>query len=325
MDTLRLSQFHPYSYGIVAANKPLNTWKVEVTPVEDLPMLDGQITDNLTQFHASGMDASGSAYQSQTAQANTVTATWMPIGNANRQTAPDVRRGEQVMLYRFGDDTSKYFWVTMRNDLSVRKLETVIWGFSGTQTEGAEANDDSTYVIGVSTHQKKIWVHTPQANGEPYGYDITLDTDAGTFTLVDTANNTVYINSDDHQIHLENADGSFIDLTKMAITGYAADSIDFKTKAYSVESETYSVNASQSISHQTETSSLKSSENTMTTETLHNGNINTGEGTSGTPGNMTSSGDFSTKGHMSADAGISTKQTVQGQTADFQTYENLPG
>jgi hypothetical protein len=324
MDTLRLSQFHPYSYGVVAANKPLNTWKVEVTPVEDLPMLDGQITDNLTQFQASGTDASGSAYQSQTAQSNTVTATWLPIGNANRQTAPDVRRGEQVMLYRFGDDTSKYFWVTMRNDLSVRKLETVIWGFSGTQTEGDAVSDDTTYVIGVSTHQKKLWIHTPQANGEPYGYDITLDTDAGTFTIVDTANNTVYINSDDHQIHLENADGSFIDLTKNAITGYAADSIDFKTKAYSVESETYSVNASQSISHQTESSSLKSTSNEMTTETLHKGNLNTGEGTSGTPGNMVSSGDFSTKGHMSADAGISTQGTVQGQTADFQSYENLP-
>lgn len=324
MDTLRLSQFHPYSYGVVASNKALNTWKVEVTPVEDLPMLDGQITDNMSQFSAQGSDASGSAYQTQTNQSNTVTAVWLPIGNSNRMTAPDVRRGEQVMLYRFGDDTSKYYWVTMRNDLSLRKLETVIFGFSGTPTEGDAVNDDTTYVIGISTHQKKLWVHTPQANGEPYGYDITLDTDAGTFTITDTINNKIYVNSDNHQIRFENADGSFLDLTGKALSSYAADSMNFETNAFAIKCQTYNNDASNSITEQTTQATLTADGgNQINANTNMAGDFTTEAGKNGS-GNVKSSGNFSTTGTLEADAGISTKGTVQGQTADFQSYQNLP-
>jgi hypothetical protein len=325
MDTLRLSQFHPYSYGIVAANKPLNSWKVEVTPVEDLPMMDGQITDNMTQFSASGEDASGSAYQSQTNQSNTVTAVWLPICNPNRLTAPDVRRGEQVMLYRFGDDTSKYYWVTMRNDLTVRKLETVIFGVSGTAKEGDPANDDTTYIFGISAHQKKVWIHTPQANGEPFGYDITLDTDAGTFTFTDTINNKIFVSSNDHQIRFENADGSFLDITGKALTSYAADSMDFKTNAYSIECQTYKNSASSSITEDTATATLTATGgNQINANTMLAGDLTTEPG-SGSTGNVKSSGNFSTSGTLEADAGISTLGTVKGQTADFQSYNNLPG
>lgn len=324
MDTLRLSQFHPYSFGIVAANKPLNSWKVEVTPVEDLPMLDGPITDNMTQYTAQGQDASGASYQSQTNQSNTVTAAWIPMGNANRMTPPDVRRGEQVMLYRMGDDPNKYYWMTMRNDLTVRKLETVIFGFSGTAKEGDPVNDDNTYIIGISTHQKRLWVHTPQANGEPFGYDITLDTGNGTFTFTDTINNKIYVSSDDHQIRFENADGSFLDITGKALSSYAADSMDFKTKAYSVESETYSINASESITAQTNQSTLTADGgNQINANTNMAGDFTTEAGAHGS-GNVKSSGNFSTTGTLEADAGISTQGTVKGQTADFQSYMNLP-
>lgn len=64
----RISLFRPVSYGLVAANKPLNSAVVEVTPVEDFQMADGQITDNVTQFQAQGTDAQGTAYQISTDQ-----------------------------------------------------------------------------------------------------------------------------------------------------------------------------------------------------------------------------------------------------------------
>lgn len=325
MDTLRLSQFHPYSYGIVAANKPLNSWTVEVTPTEDLTMLDGQITDNVTQYSAQGTDASGSAYQSQTNQSNTVTATWLPMGQPNRMTAPDVRRGEQVMLYRFGDDTSKFYWMTMRNDLTVRKLETVIFGISATATEGDPADDTTSYVFGMSAHQKRVWLTTSKKNDEAHTWSFNLDTDKSVLTINDDVNNTIKIDTDAHQIHLENADGSYVDLTEKVITFFAADQIIHRTKDYQIQCETYSNTATQSITETTQQATLTADGgNQINANTNMAGDFTTEAGPHGT-GNVKSSGNFSTTGTLEADAGISTQGTVKGQTADFQSYENLPG
>jgi hypothetical protein len=247
------------------------------------------------------------------------------MGQSNRQTAPDVRNGEQVMLYKFGDDTSKFYWATMRSDLTARKLETVIYGFSGTPNEGDPVNDDTTYVIGISAHDKKLWIHTPQANDEPFGYDITIDTGNGILTITDTINNQVFVNSDNHQIHLENADGAFFDITGNAISSYAADSMLFKTKDLKFEVETFENNASQSITEQTASATLTATAgNQINANTNLAGDLSTEPGSGGT-GDVKSSGNFSTTGTLSADAGISTKGTVQGETADFQNYENLPG
>lgn len=260
---MRVSKLRPYSLGIVARNKPLNSIDIEVTPIEDAPMLDGEVTDNVTTLNASGVDASGASYKLEMDTTVSIRATWLPVSQGNRMTPPDVRRGEQVMIYRFGD-ADKYYWDTLRNDLRFRKLETVIYGFSATTDEDAKPDETNTYVIEISSHEKHIRIHTSQANGEPFGYDIKLDTGNGTFKLIDTIGNVISLDSGEHSWHIENASGSFVDMTKHVLTMQTAERIDMTTKATTLATETLDIKASSSATLTTET-------NTITATTTHNG------------------------------------------------------
>ena len=122
----RVSKLRFYSIGVVASNKALSSNVIEVTPIEELPMLDGEIDSNTTNETAKGVDASGKNYQSSVTMGNSIQAEWLRLGSANRMTSPDVRRGESVIIYQFGD-ADKYYWNTLKNDSQLRKLETVVY------------------------------------------------------------------------------------------------------------------------------------------------------------------------------------------------------
>lgn len=224
-----LSKLRFYSIGIVAANKPLNGMDIEVYPTEELPMLDGYLDDAQETVKAEGTDASGKNYNAKVKMGNSIKAQWLPFCDSQRLTAPNVRRGEGVMIYQFGD-ADKYYWTTLKNDNRLRKLETVIYAFSATQKESDPMNGDTTYFLEVSTHKKLVSFHTSQANGEAFGYDIQINADESRVILTDTAGNKFILNSPQTQLRMENADGSFFDITKKVMTGYAADKIKFSTK-----------------------------------------------------------------------------------------------
>lgn len=296
----KVSKMNNYSIGVAAENKALNTFDLEVTPIEHTPMVDGEMSTNAQTYSTSGMDQSGTQYQISAPTAGSVKATWLPVGQPNRMTAPDVRRGEQVMLYQFAD-SDKYYWNTMRNDLAFRRLETVVFAISGTPAEGAAADQSASYFIEMSSHKKKITLSTSKANGEPYAYSFIFDTGLGKITLMDDIGNTMFLDSTENQWHIENADGSFFDMTKKAISGSAADSIDWKTKAFSIESETYELDSSASITEKTQTRAMTAQTNEITAESTHNGNlamngdITTAPGSTG-EGDISMSGNFKLKG-----------------------------
>jgi len=221
-----MSQLTPVSIGIVAANKPLDSMEIEVTLTEQFPMMDGEITDNAETKINSSQDADGKAYQTSTTTSLSVKAKWLPIGDSQRLTAPDVRRGEKVDVYQFAD-TDKYYWTTRGIGSKLRKLETVIWGFSGTKDESANVDDDNFYYIEVSTHKKHIHIHTTVANGEPFGYDIQLNTDQGFLQIQDDIGNFINMNSQTHEFTLQNMDGSFANIKAENVHVHAVQDMKF--------------------------------------------------------------------------------------------------
>ena len=50
----KMSQFQFYSIGIVAANKKPSSNDIEVIPIEETPMIDGDATDNIDKYTALG-------------------------------------------------------------------------------------------------------------------------------------------------------------------------------------------------------------------------------------------------------------------------------
>jgi hypothetical protein len=221
------SKFHFYSFGIVGANKPRNTDMVEVFPQETFSMSAGEITDNVDKIDVKGKDAAGLDYQGQIQTKPTITCKWLPIGEPNRVTAPDVRRNEQVIIYRYAD-TEYYFWSTAFNNV-IRKLETASWWFSGTPVDGDAADKtktaDNGYFMEWSTHDGHIIISTSNKNGEKARYTMQFDTKNGNWMLQDDLGN---------MIELDSVAGK--------LTATTENEIIHNTKKYTVNTTDYIVN-----------------------------------------------------------------------------------
>ena len=223
----KLSKFKFYSLGIVAANKPLDSHEIEVVPIEDFPMLDGEATDNVYKYKAKFKDAENSNFSTELKTTVSVPATWIPISNPNRKTSPDVRRGATVMLYSFGD-SDKLWWNTLKDD--ARKLETVCYSFSNNRDENKPDTPDTTYFFEVSTHKKTVHLHTSNNDGEPFAYDIQINAKDGFVVIADDVGNYIELKSDDKRIRLKNSVDSSITIEGTVATIKALTTIVDSTK-----------------------------------------------------------------------------------------------
>lgn len=242
-----------YSLGIVAVNKQMSRDTIEVLPIEHFPYHDGEITDTWEEYEGKGKDYNGKEWNHKVDTTTTVLAKWLPLSISNRITAPDVRRGEHVLLFRFGD-VDEFYWTTLFIDKKLRRLETVTYSFSNNREENKEDDYDSTYSIEVSTHKKYIHVHTAKNDGEPYAYDIQLNTKDGCLTITDDLDppNKIVMNSKENQLYFQNNDESYIDINKKKIKIRAKDKVE-------IETEHFEVNASKDVKIKTESYKLDSS------------------------------------------------------------------
>ena len=225
---MKATMFTPVGIGVVAEHKPLHSKVASITPIEDLKFLDGEIKENVTSVGYKGTDSRGEPYEGSFVTDNTQNATWLPYG-ANRRTAPNLRRGMRVMLYRMGEDNGKaknLYWRYLGLDDDLMRLETVIFAISATQKEDDSVLDISnTYFFEVSSHQKHIMMHTSAANGEPFEYLFNFDTGNGDVVLKDDINNQFHINSGERIVELENADGTRVSLIRRDLNMNVPDNL----------------------------------------------------------------------------------------------------
>ena len=240
-DKTQVSKFHFYSLGIVAENKALTSNVIEVTPTEELTMLDGELNADTVDVKSTGQDVSGNTYSTNVKTGNTIQATWLKLSVGNRLTSPDVRRGAFVSIYQFGDSDT-FYWTTMKDDSQLRKLETVIWGFSGTKDEGAKNDPSNMYYFEVSTHTGLVAFHTSKANGEFCMYDVQINAKKGQVTITDDVGNWFLLDSDAHKIHMENTEGSIIDITKEIATIFTKDQVNIETQTMNFKATTGNYN-----------------------------------------------------------------------------------
>lgn len=270
MNTMSLSKLQPYSLGLVSANKPLKSMIIEVTPVEDFPMLNGEITDNIEKYTSTSTDAAGSTKKTEVSTTASIKATWLPIHNSNRKTAPDVRRGETVMIYRFAD-TDKYWWNTLFDDIKLRRLETVIYAFSNNRDENVPDTAESTYFLEVSTHTKTVHFHTSKNDGEPFMYDIQINAKDGIITITDDAENFIILNSRDKRITAHNGDESIVDIDKTNITISCSDTLTMNCKDWRVNASDSNLKTSGSMTIESGSNTVKGPTNFTDPVTFESG------------------------------------------------------
>lgn len=218
------SKFRVVSIGIAAENKKLESYELPIAPIEMFPLVDGELMESLDETDVSGANQADIEYTVKIRTSSTLTATWLQLGS-NRVTAPDVRRGERVKVWQYGD-SDKYYWTPMGMDDEQRRLETVIWAWSATPDIEEELEiSKNMYSVEVSSHGKHITLHTTRANGEPFEYTMQLNTKDGLFFLTDQDGNSVQLNSAERIIKAINSDKSEITIDKTKIRAYAKDEI----------------------------------------------------------------------------------------------------
>lgn len=201
--------FHFYSWGIAAANKKRKSDKLEITPTQDFPFTDDEVSSHVKKINSKGIDSSGNSFETEVKATVTLSATWMPLGQSNRLTSPDVRRGELVAIYRFSDQDF-YYWITAAKAKKIRRTETVIYAFGATKEENVELDASNCYFLEFSGHDKHITLKTSQANGELTQYTFQLNGGEGLATLRDSANNQININTASNKIESIHSSGDFI-------------------------------------------------------------------------------------------------------------------
>lgn len=320
----KASAFHFYSQGIAAHNKAPKTNKLKVVPIEALPLLDGELTDAILETVVEGKDAFDVEYTVSVRSSPAIECDWFPHG-ALPITAPDVRRGERIAIYRFAD-SDEFFWVDEGLDKHLRRLETVIWRFSAEpkDTAGITLTAENCYYMTFSTHQKLIELTTSMANGEVTTWVIQLDTGEGNFTITNAEGDFIQINTQETTIHLQNAAGAFLKLINEDIEVFAPNNIMMQAvnlfrmvcKNMQIEAEeTIDVKAGTSIAMETGAATLKantvdvtSPNSTFSGNVAIGGNTSVG-GTAQVSGSMEVAGDFS-GGGVSISGGAITCTTL---------------
>lgn len=283
-----ISKFVLYGIGRAANNKTLNPehkHELEITPIEQLSMLDGQLISLPFDSEAEGLRPDGSTYSSKVKLNTALTATWLPFGS-NRKDPPDVRRGERVFIYRYGD-TDQYYWKETGWDDHLRRLETVHYRFSATADPDANMDDPENYYhLMVSTHEKLITLKTSSVNGEACQYALQFNTGTGLFVLTDDQGNFFQLESLAKIMSMQNGDGTLWQLDKEKIYGYARDQmhvlaekkIHFQTKDFLLECETGQINASTSFGIKTPSLKVESDTNLFQTpNSTFTGNVSIGQ------------------------------------------------
>lgn len=207
----RMSAFTLWGIGHVAANKPLNTWVIEVTDTERALMMDGEVSDDVRELEVKGTRVDGSSYASKATVGGSLQATWLPFSDPERITAPDVMRGMRVMLYKFGNG-EQLFWSTVQDNINLFRLQTVTHVYSGSKTEASDPAKGNCYIQEFSSHKGHYFVLTSDKNEEKTTWLFHLDGKNAQAYLTDNQNNQILIDTTQRIVELRNADGSVFQL-----------------------------------------------------------------------------------------------------------------
>lgn len=233
MDELRESKLRLFSIGIVAKDKPRGTDVIDVTPIEQLPHSNGLITQYKNKLSVNTANLKGVKTMAKAEGLSTMKATWLPFGCSNRISSPDVIENETVAIWRYAD-TDTYYWTTIFREPLIRRLETVMYAFGNLRDKLIPFTRDSSYWFEVSTHDKYIHLHTANSDGEPYIYDIKLDTAYGSLLIKDNIGNSILLDSPNSSVDISTNNG---------ITG--------RTKHIRLECQDMVVKASNSVTFDT--------------------------------------------------------------------------
>jgi len=240
------SGLKPYSLGIVVETKPRGTDYILVSPIEVLNIQDqGSIKDSKKEFEGTTKSLDSVSFDTKHESKSYIRAKWLPYGESNRSSAPDVKANETVILYKFAD-VDDYFWCDLMREPELRRLEDVLYSYSN-KPSGTDAFDkDSSYFIRYNTYDKFIHLHTSNNDGEHCKYDIMIDAKNGSINIEDSKGNSLKFNSkEDSLVATFNKDITLNAATNINLNAGAALNINASSIVESCSSKTQSAGSTK--------------------------------------------------------------------------------
>lgn len=236
-----------YSLGIVAEDKARNTDRVKIIPIEVSFMEPTKVA--IQESETEHQYSTGTSTDSlKIKEGNHITAKWWKF-NSNRVNSPDVKKEDQVLVYRLGK-TDIYFWVDL-NSSNVKRLEDAIYAWSADPKNQMADDLSNAYVLNFSPMDKHITLRTSMANGEKNAYIWQFNTRDGKWLCRDDLGNQYYMNSQEYDLGFENAMRSKININKEDAFIFTTKSINMETKLVKVKCDIWDATAGKSATFKT--------------------------------------------------------------------------
>lgn len=204
------SRIEPFSYGVVAEDKAPNSPWVEIIPVEYHFMQSSMVDAKIRSRDVNHLSANAEDNLKENTS-DTIRAKWM-VYNSYQVTPPDVCKGDEVMIHRLGE-TDIYFWEDL-NSANVKRLVNVIQSYPADPTNQMADDLSNAYVWQVSTRDGLVQLRTSMANGEKCQFLFQFNSAEGTYNCTDHKGNKFWINSEENDVGLQNANGSKLNINK---------------------------------------------------------------------------------------------------------------
>lgn len=205
----RVAGLKIYSLGIVVQPKVRGSDIIMVSPIEALPMDSGPIKADSKNIKVSLPDQKGVVKNTEIKGGSTIKAKWIPYGDSNRESAPDVQPSETVLIFSYAN-TQDFYWTTIFREPTLRRLETVRRMYSNQPSGLTPYDDDTAYWTEVSTHDKRMLLQTAINDGEKALYQVEINGGEGFFLLTDDFKNYLRIDSPDILVQLVNGENTYI-------------------------------------------------------------------------------------------------------------------
>lgn len=189
------SAYGVFTVGVVAISKGEDGDEISFFPIEHLSETDGHIDldETITTVTENIL---GQIEVPTLTKSTWLSAKWKPVGQSNRYTAPNVRRGELVLVYRYGN-TEELYWDTLGHFPEYRRKEKVKYVYGNYDDFNNDITDELSYWYSIDTINKLVEFHTGyDDNGSEHTkYDFTIETKEGMFTAKDDRGNIVTMDS----------------------------------------------------------------------------------------------------------------------------------
>lgn len=225
-------------HGYAAKDNDEQSRELDVYSEEILPFfqgingkLDGMCTKS--QIKTTGNNG---AFEAEINTTNVIHCIYRDDSSSGA-TPPLVRKGEQVLIYNYGDNSTWYWKSEGRNDNNRR---TDIWrrAISGTLENAPELNDNNSYFIEMDTRKThRIRISTSKQDGEEFRYLIMLDAGKSQVYIGDDTDNQLFIDSKEHKVGIRNKDESLLMLDKENIIMACNGDVTLTSKSGNIVTE----------------------------------------------------------------------------------------